>query len=90
VEVAAETGLAGLVPFVGAMLLILYNAWRRRGIALRLGDKEGEGLATACVLALLTYLIGIAFLPLAYPRYLWILAGLTMAVALPRETESSA
>jgi O-antigen ligase len=83
--IAAETGLAGLLTFTGAMLLVLHCAWRRRAAALLSGDRVAEGLATSCMLALLTYLIGVVFLPIAYPRYLWVLVGLTLAVATPAE-----
>lgn len=84
--IAAETGLAGLLTFGGAMLLVLRAAWRRRQAAWQGGDRLSEGLATACVLALLTYLVGVVFLPIAYPRYLWVLVGLTLAVASPTRT----
>jgi O-antigen ligase len=83
--VAADNGLAGLVPFAGALVLVLRRAWRRRTSALRESDKQAEGRVLACFLALTTYLIGIVFLPLAYPRYLWMLAGLTMAAGVPDE-----
>jgi O-antigen ligase len=80
---ASETGIVGLLAFVGAMLAVLVGSWRRRASALRAGDRVGGGLALGSFLALTTYLVGSVFLPLAYPRYLWILVGLALCVALP-------
>jgi O-antigen ligase len=81
-QIAAETGLAGLVPFACTALLALRAVWRRRTAAIRAGDRLTEGLAESCWLSLATYLIGSAFLPAAYPRYLWLLIGLALASAL--------
>jgi glycosyltransferase involved in cell wall biosynthesis/O-antigen ligase len=89
--IAAESGLAGLIPFVGALVLILYRAWRRRAVAILERDTQTERLVLTCVLALSTYLIGMLFLPVAYPRYLWLLAGLTMAVGVaPHDIQATA
>jgi len=77
--VAAETGLLGLATFLATQALVLRYAWQRRKAALDRGDRVAEGLATTVILALLTYLAGVAFLPIAYPRYLWILVGLALA-----------
>jgi O-antigen ligase len=81
-QIAAETGLAGLVTFACTALLALRSVWRRRAAAIRDGDRLAEGLAESCWLSLVTYLIGSAFLPAAYPRYLWLLIGLALAAAL--------
>jgi putative inorganic carbon (HCO3(-)) transporter len=80
--VAAETGLLGLITFLTAQGLVLRYAWQRRAAALARGDTLAEGLATTVLLALLTYLAGVAFLPIAYPRYLWILVGLALAAPM--------
>jgi O-antigen ligase len=82
--IAAETGLLGLAAFLAAMLLTIRVAWRRRATAAMLGEREQEGLATAFLLAVATYLVGVAFLPIAYPRYLWMLVGLVLAGSVPR------
>jgi putative inorganic carbon (HCO3(-)) transporter len=81
-QIASETGLPGLVTFGAAMFLALRAPWRRRSAALTAGDRVVDGLATSCLLALAAYLIGCIFLPSAYPRYLWVLVGLSMAAAL--------
>ncbi len=85
-QIASETGLPGLITFGGAMFLALRASWRRRVAAARAGDRVMDGLATSCLLALASYLIGGIFLPSAYPRYLWLLVGLGMAAALARRS----
>jgi O-antigen ligase len=81
--IAAETGLLGLAAFLATLALVLRAAWRRRQAALHRGDRFAEGLATSSILALLTYLVGVAFLPIAYPRYLWMFVGLALALPAP-------
>jgi O-antigen ligase len=81
-QIGAETGLLGLVTFGASMLLVVGAVWRRRTLAAREDDRLTEGMATSCLLSLATYLVGSAFLPAAYPRYLWLLVGLAVAVAL--------
>jgi O-antigen ligase len=83
--IAAETGLAGFLTFTGAMMMVLRGLWRRRAEAMLRDDRVVEGLATSCLLALATYLIGVVFLPIAYPRYLWVLVGLALAITIPAE-----
>jgi PST family polysaccharide transporter len=80
-QVAAETGLLGLIPYLAALFLALRAAWRGRRAARRARDSLWESLSTSCLLALITYLFGLAFLPGAYPRYLWLLVGLATAAA---------
>jgi hypothetical protein len=63
---------------MGALLLAL---WRRRTAARDAGDRLMEGLAASVFLALSTYLVGVFFLPIAYPRYLWVIVGVGLAVA---------
>ena len=80
-QVAAETGVPGLLTFGAVMILACAALLRRRAAALAAGDRTVDGLATACLLALVAYLVGSVFLPSAYPRYLWVLVGLGMAAA---------
>ncbi len=80
-QVAAETGVPGLLTFGAAMVLACAALLRRRAAALAAGDRTVDGLATACLLALAAYLVGSVFLPSAYPRYLWVIVGLGMAAA---------
>ncbi len=80
---AAETGLAGAATFLVAVGAVLVSGWSRRRTLARSTDRSGEGLATGAVVALAVYLCGSAFVPIAYPRYLWLLAGLVLAVCGP-------
>jgi len=80
-QVAAETGVPGLLTFGAAMVLAWLALLRRRAAALATGDGAINGLTTACLLALIAYLVGSVFLPSAYPRYLWVIVGLGMAAA---------
>jgi O-antigen ligase len=85
-SIAAETGLLGLLSFGAAMATLLIAVWRKRAAARAAGDRLLEGLAASMFLALCTYLIGVFFLPIAYPRYLWVIAGVAMAVVtMPAE-----
>ena len=81
--IATETGLIGLVAFGAAMFAVLRRSWQRRTKARRTGDQIAVGLATSSLVALATYLIGCLFHPLAYPRYVWIFAGLALSISLP-------
>ncbi|HYM82212.1 MAG TPA: O-antigen ligase family protein [Candidatus Limnocylindria bacterium] len=78
-ELAAETGILGLVTFFGAVGLIqvrLWSAWRRWR---RRNRPELAGLAGAFFLAILGYLVTGVFLHLAFQRYYWLLLGLAGA-----------
>ena len=81
--VAAETGLVGLATLFGAVAVVLLRALQARAGALREARPVVADLAAGYFLAVTASLVGSAFLPLAYPRYLWILVGLTLAVTLP-------
>ena len=83
VAVLAETGLVGLLAFAGAVTMTVRGVWRRHLASRRSQDPETAGIAIACALAIVTYAIGAALLPIAYPRYLWVLVGLALAVAAP-------
>jgi O-antigen ligase len=81
VEVAAETGLVGL----GAFLALLWGAFRSLGEARsaavdRAAHELGESL-WALRAGLIAYLGSAVFIHAAYPRYLWLLLGLSLAAA---------
>lgn len=88
--IAAETGLAGLAAFLAAMYLAIRGLWRRRRAAVADGDRLTESVANSLLAALITYLAGVAFLPAAYPRYLWVVIGLALAVSRPAASPESA
>jgi O-antigen ligase len=78
--IAAETGILGAGAF-GALIAAILNALvltRRR--AARVGDTDAEVFALATLAAFAVYLSGALFLPIAYPRYLWLLIGLALGL----------
>jgi O-antigen ligase len=80
VEIAAETGTAGLVVFMAIPLLLLRDL---RAIRLLLMRRRPD-LARAAAgfsLLILAYLGTGMFLHLAYERYYWFMVGLTAAAA---------
>lgn len=79
-EVAAETGVVGLIAFAalaGFVLRSLVRAWR--GFQLT-GDREMELISVAFIIAFVGYLISSLFLHLAFPRYLWLLFAFAAAL----------
>ncbi|HZQ57310.1 MAG TPA: O-antigen ligase family protein [Acidimicrobiales bacterium] len=88
-SIAAETGLLGLVTFGGAMSALLVALWRKRAEARAAADRVLEGIATSVFLSVCTYLIGVFFLPIAYPRYLWVVVGVALAIASSPSTRRS-
>ncbi|HEV8696714.1 MAG TPA: O-antigen ligase family protein [Candidatus Limnocylindrales bacterium] len=78
--IAAETGLPGLIFFMGifiSTLLALVRVRRRcRDVA-----PQHAAMATAVLLAVVAYLTTGLFLHLAYERYLWILLALAASAA---------
>ena len=87
-ELAADTGLAGLSAFmamVGTALVLLYRHARRwRGL-----DSQRAMLASSLFFGLFAYLACAMFLHLSYQRYFWALLGLASAAiwTLRREEE---
>ena len=78
--IAADTGMVGLLAFlglVGAILVPLLVAARR----LRRIAPASAAHAAALALALVGYLSAGLFLSLAYERYFWLLLGLAAATA---------
>lgn len=78
--VAADTGMAGLLAFLGLLGAILFPLCSG---ARRLRDARPELAASAAALALglVGYLAAGLFLSLAYERYFWLLLGLAAATA---------
>lgn len=87
-ELASETGFAGLIAF-GAVVLLFVGHLRRAGAAYRDdGDELNATLASALLIALVGYLVSSLFLHGHYQRYLWLLLGLS--AALVREAPGTA
>lgn len=80
-EVAAETGVIGLLGFAALLAypiagLLRTHAWLQgRG---RLRDAQR---VAAFGISLFGYLMGSLFLHLSYPRYFWLLLGIALGVA---------
>lgn len=89
-ELAAETGLAGLLAF-GAMMAAAFAMLRdaRRKLLAR-GLTDYAAIAAALSIALTGYLVSSIFLHGAFQRYLWLLLGLSAAVTRLASRESAA
>lgn len=77
-EVAAETGLLGLLVFVSMPFVLLRALWSRRRELLE-ERPDLAFLATAFGLGILGYLGTGVFLHLAFERYYWLLLALAAA-----------
>lgn len=83
-ETAAETGIFGLITFLGAVVATLIQLARARAAALA-RRPDLAAMATGFMLALLAYMATGIFLHLSYARYFWLvlaLAGATASVVL--------
>ena len=79
-EIASETGLVGLALFAAA-LGACYAALRRaRQRYERVGDASLAAIARGLQVALTGYLVTALFLHGQFPRHLWLLLGLALAV----------
>jgi O-antigen ligase len=79
-EVAAETGLPGLIIFTAALVICFLYLQRARLRFRWIGDGSSASLATAVQLALIGYLASSLFLHGHFPRYLWLLFGFSAAL----------
>lgn len=78
-EVAAETGIAGLLLFASALVVCFRNLWRARLGLLAAGVPSSAGLVTGCSMALSGYLLTSVFLHGHFIRYWWLLVGFAAA-----------
>ena len=79
-EVASETGLVGLALFAAA-LAACYAALHRAGQRYeRAGDASLVAITRGLQVALAGYLVTALFLHGQFPRHLWLLLGLALAV----------
>ncbi|HEX5165030.1 MAG TPA: O-antigen ligase family protein, partial [Thermomicrobiales bacterium] len=79
VEIAAETGIVGLLSF-GALVVTLFVSLRRVWTTNNKGN-ELHDLALIVAISLISLLVSCIFLHFAYPRFFMVFAGLAMAVA---------
>jgi len=90
-EVAAETGIVGMLAFGALVGGAAIGAFRARRRLTEEGDPSSAQLAQGFGFALLGYLAGSIFLHLTYPRYFWLLIGIGLALnafARPDEVAS--
>lgn len=78
-EVAAETGLVGIVVFGTLVGFACLTVRSRRRSFLEEGNRAAAHLLTGFGISLLGYLVGSIFLHLTYPRYFWLMIGLAIA-----------
>lgn len=80
-ELASETGFLGLITF-GTMVLLVFGHLRRAELAyFSAGHELHAALASALAIALLGFLVSSLFLHGHFQRYLWVLLGLSAALA---------
>ena len=79
-EVAAETGMVGMLAFGALVGGAAVGAFRARRRLSEEGDPSSAQLAQGFGFALLGYLAGSIFLHLTYPRYFWLLIGIGLAL----------
>ena len=80
VEVAAETGILGLLVYTFILYSVLsknYQSWRRLN-----RHKEGELATMVAVFSIgfIGYLTAAMFIHDAYPRYFWLLVGIAYSI----------
>lgn len=89
-QVASEQGLIGLVA-LGALLWGAFaGIGRANRLFKRIGRHDLRGMAMACAVALIGYLVAALFLHNAYPRYLWLLVGIAFAIPEVAQYEAAA
>ena len=90
-EVAAETGVVGLVVFLTMVALAIRSILRARSRFIEAGQEDYANLATGFAIAFAGYLFAALFVHAAYPRYFYLLIGIAFALPnlFPPETEES-
>jgi len=82
VEVLAERGLLGFLFFLAILWVIYRSLEAARGDFLRIKNHDYAGLITAFSVGMFSYFVGAMFMHSAYPRFMWLLIGI--ALALPQ------
>lgn len=80
-EIAAESGLAGLAVLVVIVIVSLAGFRSAYGELTAAGERELAGLAKALELALIGYLVSSLFLHGHFQRYIWLLFAFSAAFA---------
>jgi putative inorganic carbon (HCO3(-)) transporter len=79
-EVAAETGMVGLLAFGVLLAAALASVQQARTAFDRNDLTQDAQMATAFGIALLGYLVASIFLHLTYPRYFWLILGIALSL----------
>jgi O-antigen ligase len=79
-EVAAETGLIGVAVFASLLLFGLAGVRRAHGLMEDEARTRDAQRVLAFGFAFFGYLAGSLFLHLSYPRYFWLLFGISLAL----------
>lgn len=80
-DIAAENGILGLISMTMVFAVVLQALFRAKTHAGTSGDRLGASLSTAMFVTLTLYLTTSAFLHLSYIRYVWMVIGLSEAIA---------
>lgn len=79
-EIASERGLVGILSFLALLTYLGYamtNGWRSLQ---RAGDTDTARMVAGLGVGMLGYLAAATFLHDAYPRFMWLVFGLALAV----------
>lgn len=79
-QIAAETGLVGIIFFAGIVATCFIYLSHARQIFLDRGKPSGAAMATALTIGLVGYLVAALFLHGHFQRYLWLAFGLMAAL----------
>ncbi len=86
-EIAAETGLFGILTFLLLLTGLAHSIRRARRIFQESGQQTSIYLVDALAISMIGYLTGSLFLHAAFPRYFWLLAALILALPRVAATE---
>ena len=84
-EVAAQTGLMGLLGFAVLLAYPITGLLRTHASLQHQGRLRDAQHVAAFGISLLGYLMGSLFLHLSYPRYFWLLLGIALGAAALRD-----
>lgn len=89
-EVAAETGVIGLLAFLAIIVFAFRSLFRARRQFIQAGMQDYVNMTTGFIIAFTGYLLSAVFVHAAYPRYFYLLVGIAFALPnLFRNTEES-
>jgi len=80
-EVAAETGILGLLIFFTILFYVFHNIHRAMKDFALTGDADFRNMIGAYASGFIGYLAASVFIHGAYPRYLWLLVGIAFSLS---------